>query len=113
MLCDCYQYAKRHSWIGKPFREGGRLGDFGVWRVNESEVRRRLTIWVCAFLTRSVCTFDVDACIRDWRYRCFGGLRHMMRRFRSGNTCCEYRETHGCLLLLLLLLYSTLDHIYS
>lgn len=26
MLCDCYQYAKRHTWIGKPIRggEGGR-----------------------------------------------------------------------------------------
>lgn len=38
-----------------------------------------------------VCTFDVDACIRAWCYRCFGGLRHMMRRFRSGNTCCDLR----------------------
>ena len=38
-----------------------------------------------------VYTFDVDACIRAWCYRCFGGLRHMMRRFRSGNTCCDLR----------------------
>ena len=76
-------------------------------------VRRRLTIWVCAFLTRSVCTFDVDACIRAWRYRCFGGLRHMMRRFRSGNTCCEYRDTRlPVVIIITITLFHSRSHLF-
>lgn len=56
MLCDYYQYAKHHTWIGRPFGVcvGGGKGPGGFWGMeseSEGEVRRRLMGMWC--LTRS------------------------------------------------------------